>query len=337
MWKLSCRQNDVQGVWSGNVRDGNWITGGPFMDKALYGDQKLMPETTRNNKANNKMFMLPVILGLIGMIYQYRKRGSDFVVSFLLFFFTGFAIVLYLNQPGYQPRERDYAYVGSFYAFAIWIGLAALALIEIGITRQKKLVRDNLIAGAIIGLIIFVAVASQYGGSAAVVFTVGFFILFALIAAGLPYMLMALKNPKLITNVSIGLCLLAAPLLMASQEWNDHDRSKKVLARDLARNYLESCAPNAIVFSFGDNDTYPLWYAQEVEGIRRDVRVINHSLLGIDWYINQLRYKVNESAPIDVIYSAEQIQGSNRDQVMYKPNAQWPEDKYYELDSIMLY
>lgn len=337
MWNFAGKQNDVQGVWSGNVRDGNWITGVPFMDKALYGDQKLMPTTMKENKANNKLFMLPVILGLIGMIYQYRKRGSDFVVSFLLFFFTGFAIVLYLNQPGYQPRERDYAYVGSFYAYAIWIGLAALALIEMGIRNHKKLVRDNMVAGAIIGLVIFVAIAAQYGPASAIIFTLGYFILFAVMGAGLPYMLMALKNPKLITNTSIIICLLAAPVLMASQEWDDHDRSRKTLARDLARDYLESCAPNAIVFSFGDNDTYPLWYAQEVEGIRRDVRVINHSLLGIDWYINQLRYKVNGSAPIDVIYSAEQIQGSNRDQVMFKANTQWPEDKYYSLDSIMRY
>jgi hypothetical protein len=129
MWNFSGKQNDVQGVFSGNVRDGNWVTGIPFMDKALYGDQNLMPDSMKNNKAHNKMFMLPFILGLIGMIYQYRRKGSDFMVSFLLFFFTGFAIVIYLNQAGYQPRERDYAYVGSFYAFAIWIGLAVLAFI----------------------------------------------------------------------------------------------------------------------------------------------------------------------------------------------------------------
>ena len=126
-------------------------------------------------------------------------------------------------------------------------------------------------------------------------------------------------------------CLLAVPVLMAQQEWNDHDRSKKVLARDSARNYLESCDKNAILFSFGDNDTYPLWYAQEVEGIRRDVRVINYSLLGIDWYINQLRYKINESAPIDVIWSADQIEGRKRDYVLYMPKPNIPDDRYYNL------
>lgn len=332
MWNFSGKQNDVQGLFAGNVRDGNWITGVPFMDKALYGDQSLMPDSMKNNKANNKMFMLPFILGVIGMIYQYRKRGSDFLVSFLLFFFTGFAIVLYLNQAGYQPRERDYAYVGSFYAFAIWIGLAVLAFAEIGIRRYKQLVRENLMVGGAIGLIMLIAAVAA--GSSPL-FAVGFFILFAVIGAGIPYMLMALKNPKLITNLSLALCLLAAPVLMASQEWDDHDRSKKEIARDLARNYLESCAPNAVVFSFGDNDTYPLWYAQEVEGIRPDVRVINYSLLGIDWYINQLRYKVNESAPIDVIYNPAQIQGNKRDYVVFKANAAIPDDRYYDLYDLL--
>ncbi|HEX6914029.1 MAG TPA: DUF2723 domain-containing protein [Chitinophagaceae bacterium] len=333
MWNFSGKQNDVQGLFSGNVRDGNWITGVPFMDKALYGDQSLMPDSMKNNKANNKMFMLPFILGLIGMVYQYRKRGSDFVVSFLLFFFTGLAIVLYLNQPGFQPRERDYAFVGSFYAFAIWIGLAVLAFIEIGIRRYRQLVKDNLTLGGVIALVMLVAAVAA--GSSPL-FAIGFFILFALAGAGIPYLMMALKKPATITYTSIVLCLIAAPMLMASQEWDDHDRSHKVLARDLARDYLESCAPNAIVFSYGDNDTYPLWYAQEVEGIRPDVRVINHSLLGIDWYINQLRYKVNQSAPIDVIYTPEQIQGSNRDQVMYKANPAIPENRYYDLYDMMV-
>jgi hypothetical protein len=332
MWNFSGKQNDVQGLFTGNVRDGNWITGVPFMDKALYGDQSLMPDSMKHNKANNKMFMLPFILGLIGMIYQYRKRGSDFVVSFLLFFFTGFAIVIYLNQAGYQPRERDYAYVGSFYAFAIWIGLAVLSFIEIGIRRYNQLVKENLMVGAVIAAIMLIA-ALAAGSSP--LFAVGFFILFAIIGAGLPYMFMALKNPKLITNLSVILCLLAVPVLMASQEWDDHDRSHKQLARDLARNYLESCAPNAILFTFGDNDTYPLWYAQEVEGIRPDIRVINYSLLGAEWYINQLRYKVNQSDAIDVTLSAQQMEGSNREYVAFKANADKPDNQYYNLFDIL--
>jgi hypothetical protein len=197
-----------------------------------------------------------------------------------MFFFTGFAIVLYLNQAGYQPRERDYAYVGSFYAFAVWIGL--------GVLKVKELLTK--------------AIAIE-----------------KTVAAGLATVL----------------CLLAVPALMASEEWDDHDRSNKVIARDLAKNYLESCAPNAILFTFGDNDTYPLWYAQEVEGIRKDIRVINYSLLGIDWYVNQLRYKVNESPAIDVIWSADQIEGGKRTYINYKPNDSMPDNKFYNLYDIM--
>jgi hypothetical protein len=278
MWNFSGKQNDVQGVFSGNVRDGNWITGIPFIDNILYGDQSLMPDSSKNNKAHNRLFLLPFILGIIGLIYQYKTNSKDFVVNFLLFFFTGFAIVLYLNQAGNQPRERDYAYVGSFYAFAIWIGLGVLQ------------VKDWL--------------AKKLSGSIA-------------------------------TNLATAICLLAVPVLMAAQEWDDHDRSKKVLARDLAKDYLESCAPNAILFTFGDNDTYPLWYAQEVEGIRPDIRVINYSLLGIDWYINQMRYKVNQSPAIDVLWTADQIQGRKRDYIRYNPMQGVSENQYFDLYDVM--
>jgi hypothetical protein len=276
-WNFIGKQNDVQGL--GNVRDGNSITGISSVDNALLGNQDKLPETLRKNKANNKLFALPFLLGLIGLFYQYKKDQRDTLVSGLLFFFTGLAIVFYLNQAGNQPRERDYAYVGSFYAFAIWIGL--------GVMQVKDWLQRFL------------------GGNGA--------------------------------NVAAGaVTLLAVPVLMASQEWDDHDRSQKVLARDLAKNYLESCAPNAILFSFGDNDTYPLWYAQEVEGIRRDVRVINYSLLGIDWYINQLRYKVNESAPIDVIWSADKIEGNKRDFVrFYERPGVSDQNRYVDLYSLM--
>ncbi|SKA07513.1 protein O-mannosyl-transferase family [Sediminibacterium ginsengisoli] len=278
MWNFAGKQNDNQGIFDGNVRDGNWITGIGPIDSMLYGDQSAMPDSLKNNKAHNKLFALPFILGLIGLFYQFKKRGDDAVANFLMFFFTGFAIVLYLNQAGFQPRERDYAYVGSFYAFAVWIGLGVLK------------VRDWLSKGL-----------SQ--ATAASLATV--------------------------------ICLLAVPVLMAQQEWDDHDRSKKVLAPDLARDYLESCAPNAILFTYGDNDTYPLWYAQEVEGVRPDIRVINYSLLGIDWYINQLRYKVNQSDPIDVIWSADQIEGEKRNYILYRPKPGIPEDRYYDMYDLM--
>jgi hypothetical protein len=278
MWNFAGKQNDNQGLFAGNVRDGNWITGIAPIDELLYGDQSAMPDSLKNNKAHNKLFALPFILGLLGMYFHYKKKKSDFGVNFLMFFFTGFAIVLYLNQAGYQPRERDYAYVGSFYAFAVWIGL--------GVLMVKELLSKSI-------------------------------------------------NQATAASLATVVCLLAVPALMANEEWDDHDRSNKVIARDLAKDYLESCAPNAILFTFGDNDTYPLWYAQEVEGIRKDIRVINYSLLGIDWYINQLRYKVNESPAIDVIWSADQIEGSKRDYIEYKPNASMPDDKFYNLYDVM--
>ncbi|NML21766.1 DUF2723 domain-containing protein [Pseudoflavitalea sp. G-6-1-2] len=288
MWNFAGKQNDLQGF--GNPRDGNWNSGLTFVDKIFgHGTPDVLPATAGSaNKANNKLFFLPFILGIIGFVFQLNRTRKDFLVNFLLFFFTGFAIVIYLNQAGYQPRERDYAYVGSFYAFAVWIGLGVIWVKE----ALEKFVSSTV---------------SGY--------------------------------------VAFAVTLLAVPVLMASQEWDDHDRSKKELARDLGKDYLESCAPNAILLSFGDNDTYPLWYTQEVEGVRKDLRVINYSLLGTDWYINQLRYKLNQSAPADVIFTADQIQGNKRDIVFtadylrrggfsnllagYDPN------QYYDLYTIL--
>ena len=262
MWNFAGKQNDVQGVNMGNVRDGNWKTGIGFWDNARLGDQGALPDSLKKNKANNSLFALPLILGLLGLVFQIIKDRRDFLVVGLLFFFTGLAIVFYLNQAGNQPRERDYAFVGSFYAFAIWIGLGVLYVKELFTSFIKNRMAAGFAAGA--------------------------------------------------------LCLLAVPVLMASQEWDDHDRSNKTLARDLAKDYLESCDKNAILITFGDNDTYPLWYAQEVEGIRPDIRVINSSLMGTDWYLNQLRYKVNESDPIDPIWTAAQMEGAKRD-IVYAP------------------
>jgi len=278
MWNFAGKQDDVQGVVMNNVRDGNWKTGISFWDNARLGNQKYMPDSMKHNKANNKLFALPLILGLLGIFYHFKKNDRDALVVGLLFFFTGIAIVVYLNMAGNQPRERDYAFVGSFYAFAIWIGLGVLFVRE----------------------------------------------LFAKYVSG-----------SIANYAAAALCALAVPVLMASQEWDDHDRSKKVLARDLAIDYLESCAPNALVISFGDNDTYPLWYAQEVEGIRRDIRVINSSLLGTDWYINQLRYKLNKSDPMDPIWSAAQIEGAKRDIVYYAPRPGVDPNQYMDLYTMM--
>ena len=335
MWNFSGKQNDLQGVFSGNVRDGNWISGIPIIDNALYGNQSVMPDSLKNNKAHNTMFMLPFILGLIGLFYHFKRKGSDALVNMLLFIGTGFAVIIYLNQPGYQPRERDYAYVGSFYAFAVWIGLAVPYFIDIASKWDKKLFQDVLLGGAVIAFIFMISIGlAGYGGTAGITVGLGFFALLAIVAGGFPFVLKTLKSPSTITYVAL-LISLAVPILMGAQEWDDHDRSKKQLPRDMARDYLESCAPNAILFSFGDNDTYPLWYAQEVEGIRTDIRVINTSLLGIDWYINQLRYKVNNSDSIDVILSASQIEGRKRDYILYQPKPQFPENRYYDLYDMM--
>ncbi|HLZ86078.1 MAG TPA: DUF2723 domain-containing protein, partial [Puia sp.] len=281
MWNFSGKQNDLQGFGT-NPRDGNFITGISFIDNLMYGDQGSMPDSIRkNNKSYNRMFLLPFILGLIGLVYQASRNKGDFWVTGLLFFFTGFAIVVYLNQAGYQPRERDYAYAGACYAFAIWIGL--------GVIWVKEFLEKAAFKG----------------------------------------------KADMANYAAAGLCFLAVPVLMGSQEWDDHDRSKKTLARDIGRDYLESCPPNAILFSFGDNDTYPLWYAQEVEGIRPDVRVMNYSLLGTDWYINQLRYKVNESGPTDVMFTPEQIQGNTRDAVVINALNGFDQNKYYDLYDVL--
>jgi hypothetical protein len=281
MWSYAGKQNDLEGF--GNPRDGNWISGIPFLDNYRLGDQSKMPDSIHaNSKSYNRLFMLPLILGLIGLVFQLTRRRNDFWVVMLLFFFTGWAVVVYLNQAGLQPRERDYAFAGACYAFAIWIGLGVIWVQEI---LEKY----------------------TFKGKA-----------------------------DLANYVAAGLCFLSVPVLMCNQEWDDHDRSKKTLPRDLAKDYLESCPPNAILFSFGDNDTYPLWYAQEVEGIRPDVRVMVNTLLGTDWYMNELRYKVNESAPFDVIFTPEQIMGDKRNISYFSDKlAGFDATKYYDLYDIL--
>ena len=239
MWNFAGRQNDIQG--HGNKIHGNWISGLNFIDEARLGPQDNLPQALAENKARNRYFLLPLILGIAGLLYQYSRDKKDFTIVTLLFILTGLAIVIYLNQTPYQPRERDYAYAGSFYAFAIWIGLGVLWITE----------------------------------------------LFKKISAG-PV------SPLLATLLS----LFLVPGIMAAENWDDHDRSGRYTARDFAYNYLNSCAPNAILFTNGDNDTFPLWYAQEVEGIRTDVRVVNLSYLGADWYIEQMQRKAYESDPL---------------------------------------
>ncbi|MDO5760376.1 MAG: DUF2723 domain-containing protein, partial [Bacteroidota bacterium] len=250
MWNFVGRQNDIQSYGlnysstevSNGTKDlihGNWISGIKFLDEMRLGPQKDLPADLQNNKGRNTLYFLPLLLGLAGLIYQIKKDKKNAFVVFLLFFMTGLAIVLYLNQPPNQPRERDYAYAGSFYAFAIWIGLGVYALCD---------------------------------------------------------WLKNIKIPENIRNIAIGvICLFAVPVLMAVQEWDDHDRSGRYMARDFAANYLNSCDKNAILITFGDNDTFPLWYAQEVENVRTDVRVLNYTLSGMEWYVEQLYNKIYQS------------------------------------------
>ncbi len=258
-WNFIGRQNDEQG--HGNYTQGNWLSGIKVIDNMLLGGQYDLPKSQIENGGYNRFYFLPFILGIIGALWHFKKNEKDAGIVGLLFFFTGVAIVLYLNQNPLQPRERDYAYTGSFYAFAIWIGLGVAGIADF--LRSKIKARTAAALATIIGL-------------------------------------------------------LAAPMLMAKDGWNDHDRSSKFTARDMAADYLESCAPNAILFTYGDNDTYPLWYAQEVENIRPDVRVVNLSLLGTDWYIRQMKKKVNQADALPITMADEKFVQGVRDVMGYQ-------------------
>ncbi|SHF77781.1 Protein of unknown function [Mariniphaga anaerophila] len=257
MWNFVGRQNDAQGY--GDFMNGNWISGIQFLDELRTGPRDKLPEFMKNEPSRNTYFFLPLLFGLIGLFYQYnhsRKGKEGFAVIMALFILTGIAIIIYLNQTPLQPRERDYGYVGSFYAFAIWIGLAVPALYS----SIRKIVKG--VPGAV-----------------------------------------------LVTLLSLAL----VPGVLASQNWDDHNRSNRYMTRDYAINYLESCAPNAILFTYGDNDTFPLWYAQEVEGVRTDVKVVNLSYLSMDWYINQHRKATYEAAPVPFSFKEEQYYLGVRD------------------------
>lgn len=264
MWNFVGRQNDIQS--HGSVINGNWLSGINFIDEVRLGDQDNLPAKLANNKARNTYYFLPFILGLLGIIFQYKKgkEGKKGLwVVFLMFFLTGLAIVIYLNQYPHQPRERDYAYAGSFYAFAIWIGLGVLAISE----GLKKFLPETVSAGI----------------------------------AGI-------------------LTLILVPGILIAENWDDHDRSDRYTARDFGANYLKTCQPNGIIFTNGDNDTFPLWYNQEVEGVRTDVRVCNLSYLQTDWYINQMRRQAYESAPVPYSLTPEKYRQGTRDVVYLMDN-----------------
>jgi hypothetical protein len=257
MWNFAGRQNEIASQSPGNIIDGNWESGIKPLDNLILGDQSNAPASLRNNKGKNHYFLLPLLLGILGLVFQFDKDKRGCWLTFLLFFMTGIAIVIYLNQPPYQVRERDYAYAGSFYAFSIWIGLAVAAI--------YSWIKDS--------------AKGKYTVATAGVVTVA--------------------------------CLFV-PALMAEENWDDHDRSNRYTSVEMAKNYLNSVGKNGILVTHGDNDTFPLWYAQEVENFRTDVRICNTSLLGTDWHIDQMKYACNESAPLPLSVGLEQyLYGTN--------------------------
>jgi len=276
MWNYAGRENDFEG--QGDPKNGNWVSGIKPIDKMLgRGDMDQMGGGYKDNPARNQLYFLPFILGILGLIFHFNRNRRDALVVLILFFFTGAAIGIYLNMYPLQPRERDYAFAGCTYAFAIWIGMGVMMIDH----WLQRVIQGNMSAYA-----------------------------------------------------AIALSLVLVPMLMAKEEWNDHDRSQKTLARATAYNTLMSCAPNAVLFTFGDNDTYPVWYLQEVEGIRQDVRVINMSLLGIDWYIDQLNYRINNADAVPMIWKKNDYVGDRHNYVQYYDNPSIAKDKYYNLSEI---
>jgi hypothetical protein len=258
MWNFVGRQNDIQGKY--DHLDGNWLSGVTFIDEMHLGSQQNLPDDIKNNKGRNVYFFIPFILAVIGMAFHAKKDWKSFYVLLTVFLFMGLALKIYLNERPFEPRERDYALVGSFYVFAMWIGFGVYAFYD----AIRKYVQ-----------------------------------------------------PKLAWPSVAALSLLAAPVLMASQNWDDHDRSGKYTAIAMARNYLESCAPNAILYTIGDNDTFPLWYAQEIEGIRTDVKIVNTSLFMTDWYIDQMKAKTYKADGLPISFAHDEYVGDKLDYVAF--------------------
>jgi hypothetical protein len=302
MWNFSGRQNDFQG--HGDEMRGNWISGYSFIDDARLGSQENAPYYTKENPAHNNFWMLPLVLGVIGIIFHFYRAPKDAFIVFLTFFFTGIAIVIYLNQKPFEPRERDYAYAASFYAFAFWIGLSVLALYDVYKNFVKVDWKNMMIGfGSLTILILFFALFG--GGTILVTWLVIAFI--GLLLMGLAFGLRkALPNNSAAAGI-LTILTLIVPYIMGQQGWDDHDRSEKTSAHDLAYNYLKSCEKNGIIFSVGDNDTFPLWYLQEVEGVSTDVRVCNTSLFDTDWYTNQMKMKMYDSEPLPITFREDQI------------------------------
>ena len=317
MWNFSGRQNDIQG--HGDNMRGNWISGFGSVDNARLGNQaEFAPYFTSENPSNNRFFFLPLILAFIGVIFHFYRAPKDAFVVLLAFLFTGVAIIVYLNQKPFEPRERDYAFAASFYFFAMWIGVGVYALYDAFKSFGKKeFKRIAMIGGG--GLLI--ALSMDTGSSYSMPTTVSWLIML-LIGGGVIGIMMGLnkvlKKDLHGAVVAVILCL-SVPMIMGMQGWDDHDRSLKTTAHNVALNYLNSCPENGILFTNGDNDTFPLWYMQEVEGKRVDVRVCNLSLMQTDWYTNQMKMKAYTSEPLPIKFTEDQIlmYAGNTDQVLF--------------------
>jgi hypothetical protein len=268
IWNFVGRQNDVQGTYD-NL-NGNWISGIKFIDQIHLGkgSQENLPDDVKNNKGRNVYFFLPFIIGIIGLLYHAQRDLKSFYVLLALFLFTGLALKIYLNERPFEPRERDYALVGSFYVFAIWVGFGVFAIYEIVTDYFKS---------------------------------------------------------KIVGPIVIAACLLASPIIMATQNWDDHSRANRYTAIAMAKNYLESCEPNAILFTIGDNDTFPLWYAQEIEKIRTDIKIVNTSLFMTDWYIDQMKNKTYTANGLPISFTHDEYVGDKLDYVVHNPktDARW--------------
>ncbi|SEB97091.1 Uncharacterized membrane protein YfcA [Tenacibaculum sp. MAR_2009_124] len=275
MWNFVGRQNDIQGHL--DFENGNWLSGINFVDEMRLGSQQNLPDDIKNNKGRNTYYFLPLILGLIGLFYQAGKDKKSLYTLALFFAFTGFAIIFYTNPKPFEPRERDYAVVGSFYVFAIWVGFGVIALYD----YFKKYANHKTIA----------------------------------------------------LGVSI-ISLLAVPVLMGAQNWNDHDRSDRYLAQLNAQTYLESCDPNAIIFTIGDNDTFPLWYMQQVEGVRKDIKIVNTSLFQTDWYIDQMKKKTYDADPIPSKLTHDQYKYGTLDLAYHIPHPRF-KDSIISINNFM--
>lgn len=278
MWNFAGRQNDIQG--DGDPLRGNWISGIPFLDGFRLGPQTNLPDELGKNLARNKYFLLPFLLGIAGLLFQFQTNRNDFLVMVTLFLFTGILIAVYLNAPPFEPRERDYTLVGSFQIFCIWLGLGVF---QLALWLSKKL---------------------------------------------------GVRLAKL-SAVTIG--VLGGPLILFAQNWDDHNRSQRTMVTEYAKNYLNTCAPGAILFTNGDNDTYPLWYVQNVEGYRTDVRVVNLQLLNFDWYVEALTRKVMDSEPFKLSVEKRKYAKGLREQVMFfdKHNLNINVNDFFAVDRVI--